>query len=323
MNEISYKKYKLIDTDEYEIFDEYDTGKDVYVRKNPKNINIRDNENKFMFKINFSDVPIDIAEEIAYKIAKKIGISCCKAETCMRKRNSIVPERYDTGVRSFYHISNQDKFITSSSLVSEYLFSKKTAIKMNSHSYDIDLIMQAIFHRIIEVDKRPYQEFLDVKQQFIDMVIFDLKFGNYDRGRDNWMLVQNAVTRQISLYPMYDNEAILAFDSALGFSSASEVAFFNDSNKYPIIRPSDRSKGKSNYMDLLKYLLEKYPVQTRKATDKVFEFRFVDLENLLEDYDVLSEERKKAIKKAFLDRDFKFKYICKKNLEKETKNQHK
>lgn len=315
--ETLYENYRLIDTKEYTIADEYSSDKYIYARKSPVNNDIRENKNRFMFKVNVTDVPIDIAEEVAYKIANSIGISCCRAEVCKRKRNSIVKDTYDVGVRSFYNLSQKDKLISSSTLVNEYIKYLNGSIDSIPHLYDFELIMKSILHRIMKVSQRPYSEFLNVRQQFIDMMIFDLKFANYDRGRDNWMLRHSMATGEFSLYPMYDNEAILGFDAPIDIASfnSTEISDYSNSLKYPIVRPLD--KNRVNYLDMMEYLLEKYPKETKKSMEKVFMFTYEDLEHVLDEYENLHEDRKKIIKKIFLDRDLKMKHIYKTYLEKE------
>ena len=43
--------------------------------------------------------------------------------------------------------------------------------------------------------KRPYSEFIDFKQDFIDMVVYDIKLLNPDRGLENWFIRQNKSTK--------------------------------------------------------------------------------------------------------------------------------
>ena len=120
--------------------------------------------------------------------------------------------------------------------------------------------------------KRPYSEFIDFKQDFIDMVVYDIKLLNPDRGLENWFIRQNKSTKAIDLYPMFDNEMILGFDRQI-----TEFEFSSDQLKYEIskttsaiLTPEAHFKHKRNadYNELFKYLLKKYPIQTQNSLRK-------------------------------------------------------
>lgn len=307
---LNTENYRLIDTNEYKVYDEYSISKKEYIRRNPKDSDSRNNHNMFMFKINFDDTDVDVAEEVAYHIAEKVGIPCCEANLAKILRRGTT-NTFDTGVRSFYNYSNRDYICTPTFWINEYLNDMGKSISQN-HIFDVNLIFEALFHKMVEKEKLPYEEFLRVKQDIINMIVYDIKFGNYDRGRNNWQLVQDRSSKKIDLYPMFDNEAILGFDSVENYKTAEDVGHYNSSNRMKIIRPEDRSKGSSNYLDLYEYLLKKYPQEAILATNKANRFTFEDLEKLLDRYNNLSKERKDFVKRVFLDRDLKTKFIFRK-----------
>ena len=115
---------------------------------------------------------------------------------------------------------------------------------------------------------RRSQEYIDSKVQenrekAVNMMIYDCLYGNNDRHDENWALVKDAEGRDISLYPLYDNERVLGLYENI---RTITYALNNDSVEQESERilfsrmkvPGEKEKS-SSYKDVLKYLLDTYP----------------------------------------------------------------
>ena len=176
--------------------------------------------------------------------------------------------------------------------------------------YNVETIINAAFKRFTDA-KRPYSEFLKFKQDFINMLVFDIKFTNADRGGDNWMLIENSLTGEIELYPMFDNAASLGFEEDKVPVEKDKIKYqeiidkYDRSRKCSIITPSSEKECEveEEYDSLLKYLLKEYPKQTQKALEAVFKVDRKFLEETLNQFERMSEDRKKFTLAVFAKRD--------------------
>jgi len=183
---------------------------------------------------------------------------------------------------------------------------------------DIDTIMDSIFG-YMNRNGRPYQEFLDFKQDFINMAIYDLKYMNPDRRLNNWFIRKNKKTGQLDLYPMFDNEMILGFDNDLNDGKLSEETLEKEDlkRKSAILLPKDfvEQKSTSDYREFMEYLLKKYPVQTTKALEQVSNVTAEDLEEILNSIEDVREERTKSAVQLFNKREEELNKIYEKHKE--------
>lgn len=258
-----------------------------------------------------------IGELLGTIIAKKIGIKACKTE--LYKMPLSRPGKFDVGVISYVEKSKNDSIYTATSIINEYI--KKQEIKgQRTWIHDIDTILDAMFWHITQKKHRPYQEYVDFKQDYINMLVYDLKFTNPDRDEENWMLIENKKTGEIGLYPLFDNASILGFGKNINTNqtfSEDEITKINDEYVVTTITPEDNKKERqdSHYKDMLEYLLKKYPVQTTKALEKVNKFTIVDLKEFLEEVEEMTPERKELTEKLFIKREEEINKIYKKYLE--------
>ena len=168
--------------------------------------------------------------------------------------------------------------------------------------------------------KRPYSEFIDFKQDFIDMVVYDIKLLNPDRGLENWFIRQNKSTKAIDLYPMFDNEMILGFDDDISYSktlSNEKLSYSQEDIKRSsaIVTPDEmiNNKNSVNYKKLFTFLLNRYPIQTQNALDKFKNFDISNLYEILNSLPDLSENRKNFALKLFDCRSKSLEEIYKNN----------
>lgn len=258
-----------------------------------------------------------IGELLGSIIARKIGFKVCEVE--LYKAPLSKPGKYDIGAISYVKKSKNDSIYWSKSIINGYI--KKQGIKnQRDWVHDIDTILNSMFGYFITEKHRPYQEYLDFKQDFINMIIYDLKFMNPDRDETNWMLRENNETGEIDIYPLFDNSEILAFGKNLNKNqtfSESEIEKIDEEYVVATITPEDNKKGEqdSHYKDMLEHLLKKYPIQTTKSLEKVNKFTINDLQEFLDEVEEMTPERKELTTKLFIKRDTEINNIHKKYLE--------
>ena len=292
--------YNVINLNKYEKYDELRKGIFEYRAKSPENTLSRENHNIFFAKRALWSPDLHISEHLGGLIGKKCGFKICDTELY---RHPIYPA--DKGIISFVSLSENDKLITPKRIIQEYLKYQNLEYKDLVYT-DIDTVFKAIFWFMYQY-KRPYEEFSAFKQDFIDMVVFDLELLNPDRSLENWFIRQDTQTKTIDLYPMFDNEMILGFDRQI-----TEFEFSSDQLKYEIskttsaiLTPEAHFKHKRNadYNELFKYLLKKYPIQTQNSLRKFSNFSLSDLSNILNKLPDLSEYRKDIVVDLFNTRN--------------------
>lgn len=289
-----------------------------YQAINPTDLENRKNKNNFFFKRTIWINDAHLGEMLAWIIANKIGFKICDVE--LYKKPLMKKGKYDQGILSYVEKSEDDLLLNPAFLIKDYLRSVNSKLMFEKGIYDIDTILNSIFHECLK-ESRPYQEFLDIKQELINMIVFDFKFLNTDRMVNNWMLRKDTKSGILDMYPMFDNEEILGFDMNLEDGetfSREQIEKLNKQRKISVISPSDigKAEDKVEYEEILRYLLRKYPVQTKKALDAVNKFKVRDLEIALDDIDGVSKERKNLTLGLFIARSKAINRVY----EEETKN---
>lgn len=200
----------------------------------------------------------------------------------------------------------------------EQYLKEKNLNRKHSWVYDVDTVMDAMFFELSKRN-RPYQEFLDFKQDFINMLIFDLKFMNADRSQENWHIRKNKKTGQYDLYPMFDNAAILGFEDEKDSENISEEALEKIDTEHVCsivtIKEIEAEEEKAEYKQVLKHLLKKYPVQTESALKATSAVTKEYLEEVLEEIEEITPKRKNFTIKLFEKRDKEINRIYKEYLE--------
>ena len=293
-----YKQVR-IDLTRYEPIYEYPVGRIEYNLTDMPESYPRNSRTKFEYKRCIFEPDMHFGEMTGYKIAEKIGIPCCEVELFSRPyRNK--PELSEVGAISYFYFGSDDDVFTSSGVITKH--AKKNKIE-DDYMPDINTIFAAVYDRFKE-DGRPISEFLKFKKDFIMMIIFDLKFGNFDRGLNNWYLIKDKKTGRIDLYPMFDNEAVLGFtDDIPENTSYASIADFNNIRKSRVTIPKDRAERKyTDFRDMYRYLLEYYPIETIHATKMINKFKAEDLDEILNNLPGISDERKNFAKKNYMYR---------------------
>ena len=145
-----------------------------------------------------------------------------------------------------------------------------------------------------------------MRKAFFDMCAFDILFGNRDRHDENFGLRFDQIANELSFYHLFDDEQILGFQEPINsveacLKSEKEYNRFKENELTSCIGiPGQTQKIKS--IDLLKYLLEKYPKEILDSLQDISRYQFSDLEDLLDRVENLSKPHKEFAKKIFLDR---------------------
>ena len=306
---------KTIDLKKYTLYDEIRKGLYEYRARNPELLNDRKNHNRFYFKRTIWTEDTHISEFLGFLLGKKNGIKVCECE--LYKAPLLLNNKFDYGVIS-YEKTCQDDILISPGLIIKDFLEKQNSDKEIYNGTDIDTIMDSIFG-YMNRNGRPYQEFLDFKQDFINMAIYDLKYMNLDRRLNNWFIRKNKKTGQLDLYPMFDNEMILGFDNDLNDGKLSEETLEKEDlkRKSAILLPKDfvEQKSTSDYREFMEYLLKKYPVQTTKALEQVSNVTAEDLEEILNSIEDVREERTKSAVQLFNKREEELNKIYEKHKE--------
>ena len=305
---------KDIDFSKYQWVDEFRKGINEYRAINPENLTKSNNHNTFYLKTTIWTEDTHIGELLGYIIAKKNGIKVCDAEL-YKTPSSSDNTKFIHGVISYVDKNIDEQIIPSGPIIRNYLQKINFSNKLYGN-IDIETIFNAVFD-FMNRHRRPYQEFLEFKQDFINMAVWDIKNMNPDRRMDNWFFRVNERTGKTDLYPMFDNEMILGFDEMIGKSeySQEELSVADKKRKSAILTPEDIMK-KQNYSDYEKFfnfLLLKYPIQTRKAFESVNNFTLEDLEDTLENIEGISKTRKKKVIQLFNKRTEQLNKIFEKN----------
>ncbi len=305
-----YKEISKIDLSKYRMVSEYPKNRFEYNLKEldqDKNfVYSKDDEAKFVFKRCVFEPYIHFGEKVAYEIAKKVGIKCCRAELF----NGVGGLwNNSTGVISYFDTSSDDNLLNPYWALTWY----REKYGKNIFPASIDIIFDACKKYFFDDNNRPDKEFKEFVQDFIDMTIFDLKFGNYDRGDTNWLLRVGKKDGKYELYPMFDNETILGFtEDEPSPLTVENIEKFNDDFKSKVCTTEDGKRGKGSSMeDMIIFLLDNYPEQTSDAIMRVCKFKENDLEEILDNIPNLPESRREFAIKNFMYRDAIFRDVVK------------
>lgn len=249
-------------------------------------------------------------ELIAYRASLIMGIRACKVELAKISRHTRT-ECFDYGCISYYGTQEDEKFANAETIMKEYEPKTLENILLGIESYAKSIGIE---------DKEKIQ---NLKQEFIDMMVFDCALGNHDRGLNNWMLLINKSHTDIHIYPMFDNETILMFDIDKktfekyynNLKRSQIVVFPKSKQKIEVPDPKetvegflqnvetaiilDNSKKRGTFSELLSYLAEHYPNETKKSIKKVKKFTQKDLIEVMNQCEGLDSRMKEIALRAY------------------------
>lgn len=223
---------------------------------------------------------------------KEIEIEGCLSHSQLGKHEMMLPAK----------VAIEDYKLTSQKKYRELTERGRTDSEKNYTNVEIILAaFESKFKKNGQAKKIP-----EMRKAFFDMCAFDILFGNRDRHDENFGLRFDQMANELSFYHLFDDEQILGMQENVTvveacLKSDKEYNKFKENELTSCIGiPGQTQKIKS--IDLLKYLLEKYPKEILDSIQDIGRYQFSDLEDLLDRIENLSNPHKEFAKKIFLDR---------------------
>lgn len=256
-----------------------------------------------------------IGEYVSSIILKQLGKLACKVDlgyTTIRNQYS-GKEIEIEGCLSHSQLGRHEMMLPASVVIEDYkmLYPKKYReltergrTGSDKNYTNVEIILTAFenkYRKSGQANKIP-----EMRKAFFDMCAFDLLYGNRDRHDDNFGLRINQETNELSFYHLFDDEQILGMQET---STAAELYMRNDREYKKFMEneltscigiPEKTQQIKS--VELLRYLLEKYPDEIIDSIQDISRYQFSDLENLLDKVENLSMPHKMLAKRIFKDR---------------------
>lgn len=225
----------------------------------------------------------DITEFIAAEIGKILGLNMMKVEMVTRngRRGCLLRHFVD----EYGAKMNEEGGVLLSSLVEEFNELQKSFLK---NTELIDAGFQVI---------RRFEYWEQIKQEFIDMLVFDILIGNQDRHPFNWQILFLDEGPKFS--PIYDNGASLGFRFEDG-KLREMISSVTKMNKY--VRQTRVKAGlfeakKVKATDLLIYLQIHFPDNLKISVKKLEGFSINRYHQFIQSLDLLSDTQKLWLKR--------------------------
>lgn len=135
-----------------------------------------------------------------------------------------------------------------------------------------------------------------IKEQYIEMLVFDVFIGNQDRHPFNWMIL--FFNNKIKFSPIYDNGASLGFrfDDEKLTEMKSNVTKLNKYVRNARVKAGLFERGNVKARDLLTYIQSCYPNELRESAQKLENFDIDRYNQYIQSNVLLSEAQKKWLK---------------------------
>lgn len=170
---------------------------------------------------------------------------------------------------------------------------------------NVEVILKVLEEYCIKNGKP--DKFPQIKKDFFDMMIFDLKFANRDRHEGNFGLKVSINTGDIEFYPLFDNEQVLG----LQYNKKGAEVILQEDLSFDKVTNSELTSyigipgnpQHASYTQTFKYLLEHYFDETKDSFEDIGRFKYSDLEEVLGICSGLSEPHKALAKNIFSARE--------------------
>lgn len=310
--------------------------KKIYSDMNRQNALVSRNGRKGIFKptLNLRTKTVDVAtgrktcaeygEFIAHKILEKIGILSCEVDILERymvnPRSQSGKGNFVPGVISYIDLADGEVLKTASDIIFDFKEKHRDEFKhivdplsleserLYTNAFDnekqnnnIEVIIPAIMAYVRDFPNTTEEQVQEVKQQLIDMVMFDCRFANRDRHDDNYGLAILEGNKGIRLYPLFDNEYILGFaeqTSDIQKYSAARLQEHLNNDLYSVMGVTSKPT-KLDASSMVAYLFSKYPEETQKAYEKVMSFTERELLDLMAECEGLPREHQAYAARIF------------------------
>lgn len=281
--------YRVLDTDTY--------GKALVKRRELSKVHI--DKNTVINTLRYNHY----GEYVGYLLALKADMKVCPVDlvTVHATENKYVKDKnFYRACASHCVLKEGESLIAGTEVIEEYKNErpqevadvlerqeegvKKCKIKINSSWEDnIDIAILALEYKTRqageclgeqEVDKHVEENI----QDFINMVVYDCLFGNYDRHSDNWSIVINGNNR-VTVYPLYDHEGVLGLRKSkkeLEKDFKENEESYAEEQLYSRMGINPENSGVSA-KSMLEYLVKEYPQYAIPAMERI-------TENVTEEY---------------------------------------
>lgn len=221
----------------------------------------------------------DITELIAAEIGKIMGLEMMKVEMVIRreKRGCLLRNFVD----EYKAKMHEEGGALLPSLVEGYNELQESTLK------NMELI-DAGFHVLTQLEIWGV-----IKEQYIDMLVFDVFIGNQDRHPFNWMIL--FFDTGIRFSPIYDNGASLGFrfDDEKLTEMTSNITRFNKYIRSARVKAGLFERGNVKARDLLAYIQDCFPDEFTKSVKKLKNFDIEKYNQFIQSLELLNDIQKK------------------------------
>ena len=182
-------------------------------------------------------------------------------------------------------------------------------VNNESNNNNIELIIPAFEAYAREVAGASEEKVTALRQDLINMVVFDCRFGNTDRNDENYGLAVSL--NDMRLYPSFDNEYFLGMSE-----SVEEIEMYSAARLQEHIDKDLTSRmgvssqvSKLGYQAMLTYLFTTYLEETKRAYEAITQIKEDDLLGIMHECEGLDEVHKDYALRIFRSRKRGFKYV--------------
>lgn len=263
-------------------------------------------------KVGFPACDVDILRRnIALPFSKsgrKVEVNGCISYSDLKKDEDLVQA---INVLAWYKMEHYDEYVKIMNPLGLEIAPNDRLLDINNeqNNNNMELIVPAFEAYARELAGATDEEVSKLRQDLINMVVFDCKFGNTDRNDENYGL---AVSKDgVRLYPSFDNEYILGMSEAvedIERYSAARLQEHIDKDLTSRMGVSSQV-SKLGYQAMLTFLFTTYPEETKKAYEDVTKIKESDLVTIMEECEGLDEFHKDYALRIFRSRNRGFKYV--------------
>lgn len=152
-------------------------------------------DKKYLFKIGRENTLENCSEKIACELAKFINLPCAEYELAVYENGNI-----SHGVASSNFLNSTSNLVLGNELLSETLqeYDKNAKYKLKKYTLDNVLSLHIFLDNAF------------ILENMIGCLVFDVFIGNQDRHHENWGIVFDERTKEITLAPSFDHAAGIA-----------------------------------------------------------------------------------------------------------------